>query len=70
MDVMVTNCSLDSFASDIDSMERSFVVVQKLSNQLNSQISEIGKAFTSFDEAYNYFKHYAKELVLALEKEI
>ncbi|KAJ0971982.1 hypothetical protein J5N97_019941 [Dioscorea zingiberensis] len=49
-------------------MERSFVVVQKESIQLNSQIPEIGKTFSSFDEAYNYYKHYAQGVGFSIRK--
>ncbi|KAJ0978908.1 hypothetical protein J5N97_014382 [Dioscorea zingiberensis] len=49
-------------------MERSSIVVLKESIQLNSQIPEIGKTFTSFDEAYNYYKHYAQGVGFNIRK--
>lgn len=42
--------------------------MQKETIQLNSQIPEIGKTFTSFDEAYNYYQHYAQRVGFNIRK--
>lgn len=47
---------------------KDYLLVQNESIQLNSQILEIGKTFTSFDEAYNYFKHYAQGVGFNIRK--